>query len=329
MSDSNLLWPAYEARGWRRCAHLQTIYSGTRLASIASPFTRERLELDDGDFLDLDWLRAAPDKIAILVHGLGGSSQSTYILRCAAELYAHGYSVCAMNFRGCSGEANRLEQSYHSGKYDDLARVVDSIVAANTQVQIGIVGFSLGGNVLLRWLAEKPQVAQLLAAISISAPVDLKASLRQLDRGFSRVYKHWLLRALVRATIAKWRDRKGPIDLIALRSVNTFEQFDELITAPLHGFKNAQHYYDWASSRTRLNQIEVPTWFVHARDDPFIHRAGIPHSTELSVHIHECVSEHGGHVGFLEPAPLGGRWRPSYERNICAVMLNRLGDPRR
>lgn len=270
---------------------------------------RERLALPDGDFLDLDWTRRAHGPLVLVLHGLEGSARSRYVRALLHALDARGVRGCAMHFRGCSGEPNRLARSYHSGETDDLDFVVRTLRARAPDAALGIAGYSLGGNVLLKWLGERGARAGVVAAAAVSVPFVLSRSADRLDRGFSKLYQWKLLRDLRASVRRKFRSLPAPIALDGLARLRSFWTFDEHVTAPLHGFGGADDYYARSSCKPYLRQIRVPTLIVHAKDDPFVPADSIPAHSELAECIELDLCEHGGHVGFVEgPTP----WQAHY-----------------
>lgn len=270
---------------------------------------RERLELPDGDFLDLDWTQNAGGPVVLVLHGLEGSSHSKYARGLLAAVQARGWRGVVMHFRGCSGVSNRLPRSYHSGETCDLSHVASLLRRREPATPIAAVGYSLGANVLLKWLGEIGLEAPLAAAVGVSPPFVLGRAADRLERGFSRLYQWALLRRLRASVMAKLAQRPMPFDGQRLAGLRTFRQFDDVVTAPLHGFRDAQDYYTRSSCRQFLKDIAVPTLIVHARDDPFTTEDAVPPAHELAPSVTLELHEHGGHVGFV-----GGRWpwRPRY-----------------
>jgi hypothetical protein len=285
---------------WCRGPHAQTLwpYLVRRRPRVA--LKRERLELPDGDFLDLDWTGDGDDRpIVVVLHGLEGSSQSKYARGLLHALQRRGWRGVVMHFRGCSGEPNRLPRSYHSGETGDLAHVLEVLRARSPDVPLAAVGFSLGGNVLLKYLGERGTAAPLRAAAAVSVPYLLAHSAARLGRGFSRVYQWSLLRRM-RAALATKRGRMTlPITVSDLCTLRGFRDFDEHVTAPLHGFRGADHYYEAASSRPYLRAIARPTLLLHALDDPFMTEDVVPATHELSPSTRLELYRSGGHVGFV------------------------------
>lgn len=294
---------------WCRGPHMQTLWPYLFRRTPRVDLRRERLELPDGDFLDLDWTSNSHGPIVIVLHGLEGSSDSKYARGLLKAVHDHGWRGVVMHFRGCSGEPNRLPRSYHSGETTDLAYVVKLLQDREPETPLFVVGFSLGGNVLLKWLGEIGTQAPIKAAVAVSVPFLLGEPAKRLDQGFSRVYQWGLMRSMRNAVAEKRRRMKLPLKIQDLSKLKTFWDFDEYITAPLHGFAGADDYYRRSSSRQYLKGIQIPTLIVQSRDDPFMTDAVIPQSGELSSTIQLEIYDSGGHVGFV-----GGkaRWAPHY-----------------
>lgn len=269
----------------------------------------ERLDLPDGDFLDLHWTTNNGQPIVIVLHGLEGCSQSPYVRGLLHALQRIGLRAVVMHFRGCSGTPNRLPRSYHSGDTADLAYLVQTLRQREPRTPLMAVGYSLGGNVLLKWLAEAGAQAPLTGAVAVSVPFVLAQSAKRMNKGFSRVYQWKLLKSMRRRIDAKLRHMSLNITATNLSSLRSFRQFDDAVTAPLHGFNDADHYYALASCRQYLRTIVVNTLILHARDDPFMTQHVIPTADELSPDVQLELYEAGGHVGFIAgPWP----WRARY-----------------
>ena len=258
------------------------------------------LELDDGDFLDLDWSRVGSDRLVILSHGLESDSDAGYIRGMAGAVNAAGWDALAWSFRGCSQEANRLLRFYHSGETLDLARIIEH--AAAEYDQIAMVGFSLGGNMTLLYLGETPPHPAVIAGVAISAPVDMGASARALDQRWdNRMYRQRFLKTLITKVEAKTVHFPGQIDLTGIRRIRSFLEFDDRYTSRLHGFRDAQDYYAQASARQYLTEVKVPTLILNARDDPFLPAECFPVAeAEANPHLFLEAPARGGHVGFLD-----------------------------
>ena len=261
--------------------------------------TAERLTLPDGDFIDLAWTKANSDKIVIVLHGLEGSIDSSYARGMLAAINQKGWRGVFMHFRGCSGEHNLEDRSYHSGETGDFRFLVDTLRKRHPEATLSAVGYSLGGNALLKYLGEYEDDSQLKAAAAVSVPYTLSNSAAKLEKGFSRIYQRHLLNRLVDKTLSKFRDRQAPVDIANINKLNTFKSFDHHITAPIHGFKSGDDYYEQSSSRQYLNKITTPTLLIHSKDDPFMSVDAIPRQDELSESVKLELSNHGGHVGFV------------------------------
>lgn len=291
---------------WARGPHLQTL--GARLLRPAdSPFVKsERLSTPDGDFLDLEWTaEPAPGApIALVMHGLEGSAQRRYMRNVCRELARAGVWAVAMNFRGCSGVPNRAPHYYHSGKTDDPAFVLRTLHERYPERRFGALGFSLGGNVLIKLLGERSDGGRGLvdAAAVISVPYDLAAGCALLERTrMGRVYAAYFLRSLQGKLHLKHGVLADMVNLEAALAARTIREFDDRVTAPLHGFSGAAEYYAVSSSVRYLEGVGVPALLLHAVDDPFLPPEDIPRrEAEANPHVQLALQPVGGHVGFLE-----------------------------
>jgi len=298
----------FQPAWWLPGAHAQTLWPFIFRPQHHLPIDWERLELPDGDFIDLAW-HGRGSRVCVLLHGLEGCYRSHYMPGLMQALAHAGWRVVIMHFRGCSGEVNRLPRSYHSGETGDLHYLLDLLCEREQPQRLTAVGFSLGGNVLLKYMGQRAGDSRLDAACAVSVPFDLAAGAARLEQGLSQIYQWWLVRALRRKIRTKFIRMKAPIELSALSLQQTFRQFDNYVTAPLHGFRDADDYYTRSSSKQYLKHIRTPTLILHAVDDPFLDPAALPQADELSVAVRFELSQHGGHVGFV-----GGRWpwRPEY-----------------
>jgi predicted alpha/beta-fold hydrolase len=271
------------------------------------PLSRERVLTPDGDFIDLDWLAgpsAAP--LLLVLHGLEGSGRSHYVTGLLRQARARGWRGVALNFRSCSGEPNHLPRFYHSGDTEDLETVVKLLVERQADLRLVVVGVSLGGNVVIKWLGERAAdvPAQLVAAAAISVPFDLAACARVLDHGLRRaVYAENFLRTMRRKVRDKARHFPGFVDVDAVRRARTFSEYDRIVTAPLHGFADERDYWERASSGPYLKSIRRPTLLISALDDPIVPAGGLPDPRMLPPNVVAEFTERGGHGGFWE-----GRW---------------------
>lgn len=285
-----------------RDGHVQTILPAILPRRYRSEFERERLELGDGDFVDLDWCRAGHGRVAVLSHGLEGASRQGYIRGMADALQQAGWDVLAWNFRGCSGEPNRHLRFYHSGETADLGAVVEHAAAAYPVV--ALVGFSLGGNVTLKYLGEGRMPGVVRAAAVVSVPLDLASSAHCLDhRWANRIYLLRFLRTMRMKIAAKSRQFPGRLDVAGLEAVASFREFDGRYTAPLHGFADAEDYWARCSARPLLPEIRIPTLVLNAANDPFLAPECFPvKEAAANPALYLEVPESGGHVGFLDLA---------------------------
>lgn len=282
-------------------AHAQTLYAYALRPLRPPPLRRERLELPDGDFVDLDTLEGpAGAPHVVTLHGLEGSSRSGYVISVLLGARERGWGATALNFRSCSGEPNRLARSYHSGEYGDALAVLRH-VRARTRGPLYAVGFSLGANVLLRLLEETGESAPVEGAAAVCAPYDLSACADALDGPgfFAWLYRSTFLRSLKAKARAKLRRFPGAFDGQALERVRTVRAFDDVVTAPLHGMRDAAHYYATASSGPHLHAIRRPTLLLSASDDPMIPPPAVPPQAAENPHLSVVVTQHGGHVGFV------------------------------
>ncbi len=290
-----------------RNAHLQTILPVFWRRHLKFPGEGERLELPDGDFVNLEWFRRGQRRLVILSHGLEGSFDAGYIRGMASALVAAGWDALAWTFRGCGPEPNRLLRFYHSGETGDLSTVIHH--AARRYEQLALVGFSLGGNLTLKYMGEKPPHPSIIGAAAVSAPVDLAASALALDRlRGNRLYLRRFLATLIAKIEAKALRFPGELDLAGIRRIRSFQEFDDRYTARLHGFRDARDYWTQSSARQFLPRITVPSLLINARDDPFLPPPCFPAAeAEASPHFFLDAPAHGGHVGFLDSLRRGAR----------------------
>jgi len=297
---------------------VQTILAAVLPRRVDLRFEEERLELADGDFLRLDWVRqAGRERLAIISHGLEGSSKNGCVRGMAAELAGAGWDVLAWNFRGCGGEPNRLPRFYHSGETGDLRAVIERGAAAYGR--IALIGFSLGGNVTLKYLGEARPHAAVVAGVGISVPVDLTASAGVLDgRWTNRIYLRRFMKSLVGKVEAKALVYPRELDVAGARAIRTFAEFDGRFTAPLHGFRDERDYWERCSARRFLSGITVPTLLLNARNDPFLAPECFPFAAaEENAALFLEAPESGGHVGFLD---LAHGLQPWSERRVVEFL---------
>lgn len=308
---------------WLPGGHLQTLWPNLLRKRPRPALARERIELPDRDFIDLDWTTGTSGPLVLVLHGLQGCSASPYAAGILKALHDHGMRAALMHFRGCSGEPNRLDRSYHSGETSDLDTVVRLLRSRHPHAPLAAVGYSLGGNVLLKWLGEQGAKAPLAAAVAVSVPFDLHRAAWRLERGLSRLYQRVLLRSLRRSLVRKFRHRPAPFALDQALRARSLREFDTKVTAPLHGFANADDYYTRSSCAQYLRGIRVPTLILHALDDVFMTADAVPSPAALSDSVTLELSASGGHVGFVAgPWP----WRPHYwlEERIPAYLRSAM-----
>ena len=293
----------YSAPWWLPGGHAQTIYARMLARSYFVSYRRERWETPDQDFIDLDWVdHPNSGKLMVLFHGLEGYSQSHYARSLMAMAAESGWRGVVPHFRGCSGEANRLLRSYHSGDSDEIDWILRRIKTKNPQSKIYVVGISIGGNMLLKWLGEHGRAASRTVekAVAVSTPLDLVAAAGELDFGIKRIlYASYFLRTLRPRALAKIVVHNLAIDPRAIRASVTFRQFDDLFTAPVHGFRNAADYWRRCSSKPWLPTIAVPTLVLNAQNDPFLPASALPTNNEVSSSVILEFPRSGGHVGFV------------------------------
>lgn len=305
----------YSAPAWLPGGHLQTIYTSLFVSAPAITYRRERLELADGDFLDFDWVDGEPHApVVVLFHGLEGDSSSGYARRLMHSVHARGWQGVVAHFRGTSGEDNRLPRAYFAGDSEEIERILRHVKVQHPTQRIYAVGVSLGGNALLKWLGEQGEAALNLVsrAAGVSAPVDLAAAGHALDRGFNRhVYTARFLRTLKAKSLRKAAQFPALLDVDAIRAATTFQEFDTLVTARLHGFVDAEDYWFKVSSKPWLKSIRVPTLVLNARNDPFLPAEALPVEADVSDAVTLEQPETGGHVAFPGgPFPGNAQWLP-------------------
>jgi predicted alpha/beta-fold hydrolase len=333
MTDTS---PAYAPRPFRAAAwlpgpHAQTVAGRYLRRPAGITYRRERVDTADGDFLDLDFALlhgrepAADAPVAVVVHGLEGSAASGYVVETCRALAEHGIRPVAMNFRTCGGEMNRTLRFYHAGETGDLATVLALLAERFPGAPLGAVGFSLGANVLLKYLGETGDAARVRAAVAVSTPFDLSAGADSLDgTRLGRLYVSVFLRTLK----AKFTEKSSLVgdscDADRVYAARTFREFDDAATAPLHGFTGVDHYYSSSSSAQFIDHIRVPTLLIQSRDDPFLPGSAIPlAAAEANPCVTPVITDHGGHVGFIAGPP----WAPRFwaETEAARFLAPHLG----
>lgn len=306
---------------WLFGPNLTTVFGPLLRRGPRVPLRRERWELSDGDFVDVDRLEgpaAAP--LLVVLHGLEGSSSAHYVRGLLGQAHRRGWRGLALNFRSCSGDANRLLRSYHSGETGDLHELVQR--ARREADRIVLAGCSLGGNVLVKWLGEQGEAAGVVAAAALSVPFDLALCAQTLDGpGFwRRVYRTRFLRTLKRKSLEKHARFPLAFDAPRVRRARTLVEFDEAVTAAVHGFASAADYYAQSSSVRFVPLVRVPLLLLSAEDDPFIPARSIPRAVPPNVTLE--VWPRGGHLGFVEGPP----WAPRFyaERRAIEFLAGQL-----
>lgn len=314
----------YVAPAWLPGGHAQTIFAALRRPPQIA-FERERWDTPDGDFIDVDW--AGPRDAArrlVLFHGLEGSSGSHYARAIAGRAIDEGWRCAVPHFRGCSGELNRLPRAYHSGDSSEIDWILRRVHSLAPAVKLDAAGVSLGGNALLKWLGEQAEDAAPIVshAAAVSAPLDLAAAGHALGRGFNRVYTRMFLESLKRKAAAKLKRFPDSFDGPAMRASANLYEFDNAVTAPLHGFRDTDDYWQRASSWPLLANIRVPTLVINARNDPFMPESALARTRAASKHVTLEFPAGGGHAGFLSgPFPGSHGW-------LAARILEFFSEPR-
>ena len=278
-------------------AHLETIYPSLLRRVKLIPYTRERITTPDDDFLDLDWLTQQSNKLVIISHGMEGNSLRPYVKGMAKALFENGYDVLAWNYRGCSEEMNRQLRFYHSGATDDLETVINHAISKKIYNSIYCVGFSLGGNLTLKFLGEKDRPDIIKKAIVFSVPLHLQSSCEKISLPSNRIYSFRFLRSLKKKILLK-ANRMPGLDITKLSHITSILDFDNEYTAPLHGYENATDYYTRCSAINFLKGIKIPTVIVNTQNDPFLSQQCFPTEYLKRTPVSLEIPLRGGHVGF-------------------------------
>ncbi|WP_093132892.1 YheT family hydrolase [Variovorax sp. OK605] len=328
---------AYAAPRWLPGGNLQTIWAALyarRFDGPAPVYRRERWPTPDGDFVDVDFVdapasaaKAAP--LLVLFHGLEGSSRSHYAEAFAAFAASRGMAFAVPHFRGCSGEMNLAPRAYHSGDFEEIGWILARMRDQHAQKGGGPVlaaGVSLGGNALMRWASEAGQTASgvVSAVASVCAPLDLAAGGEAIGRGFNKlVYTRMFLNTMKPKALAKLAQFPGLFDRERLLAARNLHDFDNVFTAPLHGFRDVDDYWSRGSAKPHLASIRVPALVANARNDPFIPASSLPRAGEVGPHVTLWQPEHGGHVGFpMGPPPGHVRGMPEQVGNWLQMQLH-------
>jgi len=286
-------------------AHLETIYPSLFRKVLVKDFQQERIQTHDNDFLDLFWLKQGSSKIVIISHGLEGNAHRAYIKGMAKAFYGNEFDVLAWNYRGCGDEMNKELRFYHSGASDDLGDVVNHVVQQGYK-EIYLIGFSLGGNLTLKYAGERSVSSTIKGVATFSVPLDLYTSSLQISKPSNWIYSRRFLKSLKKKIKTKANLMPG-LDLTNLENITSLEQFDDYYTGPLHGYKNARDYYQRCSAMGFLDTITVPTLIVNALNDPFLSKECFPSEIKNSFVQFEMPSR-GGHVGFSQFNENGLYW---------------------
>ncbi|BDX04582.1 hydrolase [Planctobacterium marinum] len=296
----------FKAPFWARNRHLQTIWPRFLVRKPKLDLHWEKLATPDDDFIELAWTKNEPSQkgLVVIFHGLEGSVDSHYAAHLMAMLSTQGWRGVLVHFRGCGPLGNQTARSYHSGETQDNKRVLEELRRRYPDMPFVGIGYSLGGNMLLKLLGEEPEQSWLQQAVAVSPPFDLARCSEAIAQGFSRVYQYHLLKSMRRKFSEKfhrfdYRTLLG-LNLAELNNFKSFYQFDDKITGPLHGFKNALDYYQRCSANQFMQSIKTPTLVLHAKDDPFMTPDIVPHGKRISPSVRIELSERGGHVGFLQ-----------------------------
>ncbi|MFD1316158.1 YheT family hydrolase [Namhaeicola litoreus] len=288
----------YQPERYFRNGHLNTVFR-TLAHQLQLNYTRERINTPDGDFLDLDWVVRENEDLIVMIHGLEGSAQSKYIISLGTKAIEKKFDVLAMNLRGCSGELNRLYKSYHSGETEDLQYVLKDIISSKKYKRIFLVGYSLGGNQVLKYLGETQKYNPICKAVAVSVPCDLHASSVEISKPKNFIYLYRFLNSLKPKLIKKNEVHYPEFSETIVKEIKNFSDFDNLYTAPAHGFKNAVDYYQQASSKPFIPFIKKNTLIISALDDPFLSKSCFPfEEANKNDFVYLEVPSFGGHVGF-------------------------------
>jgi predicted alpha/beta-fold hydrolase len=292
-------------------AHLETIFPSLTRRVNDIQYKRERITTADDDFLDLDWVKQDSKKLVIVSHGLEGNSTRGYIRGMARAFFGAGFDALAWNYRGCSDEVNKQRRFYHSGATDDLDTIIHHAINQKKYNEIYLIGFSLGGNITLKYLGERQPDPIIKKAVTISVPLNLHTSCEKISLRSNWVYSNRFLKSLKKKVKAKAALRND-IDLTNIDKLKTLREFDDAYTAPLHGYRDAIHYYTECSSIRFVKNISIPTLIINAKNDPFLSDDCYPFEM-LRDHPYVTFEspERGGHVGFLQLGKNGLYWSES------------------
>jgi len=314
-TDKRILRSTFRPVGWLKHRHLQTIFSSLPWAwRERAPLRREILDLPDGDSTAVDWVsagdalpRSAP--LLVVLHGLEGSAESSYARMMMQAALERQWRPCVLHFRDCGDYRNPLPRRYHAGETGDIRHFLQTLFEQGQTGPIFAVGYSLGGNILLKYLGESGADSRLQAAGAVCVPLNLHICAEALNQGFSKHYQKILLKNMKNSVQRKFDRDTAAFDWDRAMAAEDFAEFDDAVTAPLHGFDGMNDYYDKCSSAQFLKDVAKPTLVINSLDDPFMTPEVIPHHDELSEHVTLEIADAGGHVGFVEG---GTPWRPRY-----------------
>ena len=319
MSDSpvhgRIIDSRFSPAGWLQNRHLQTIYPSLPVPRAPRPaLQRTALDLPDGDVTVVDWLEGSDvpgdeRPLLIVLHGLESSADSSYARQLLQAAAAQGFRAAVLHFRDCGDYRNRLPRRYHAGETADLRYFINTLRAAGHEAPIVAAGFSLGGNVLLKYLGEDASDVPLEAAVAVCVPLNLQACADALTTGFSKVYQRHLLKRMKKSVATKFDRHTAAFDWSRAMSATNFSEFDDAVTAPLHGFSGKDEYYEKCSSLRYLEHVRRPTLIINSRDDPFMSPEMLPTAERLAPQVTLELSDHGGHVGYVSG---GTPWTPEY-----------------
>ncbi len=303
-----------------RNGHIQSIYPTVFRSITGVHYVRERIATPDHDFIDLDWSCMGGRSAVLIAHGLEGHSRRSYMLGMVKAFNNRGWDAVAFNFRGCSGEPNRRLRSYHSGETGDLHTVICHISDQKPYTGLALIGFSIGGNIILKYLGEKGSTLTpaIQSAAAISVPCDLKSSAEALSKRSNALYMKRFLRMFHAKIRLKMQHMPGKINDIGYKSIRTFKEFDARYTAPIHGFSSAEEYWDQCSCKPFLSAIKIPVLLISAQDDPFLPEKCYPlNEAKDSPYLVLETPRYGGHVGFIACNAANEYW---HETRIAAFI---------
>ena len=314
-TDNRIISSPFKPPWWLGNRQAQTFYPSMPWSwRKRLKLRRETLELPDGDATAVDWpvksdVLEKSTPLLIVLHGLEGSAESSYARMIMHAAHKKRWRSCVLHSRDCGDYRNRLPRRYHAGETNDIRFFLEQLRSLGHDGPMFAVGYSLGGNILLKYLGEAGDESPLVAAVAVCAPLDLHQCSDALNSGFSKLYQYYLIKRMKESVTRKFDRHTAAFDWKLAMSAKTFAEFDDAVTAPLHGFENMQDYYDRCSSGRFLKDVERPTLIINALDDPFMTPAVIPAADQLSEHVTIELAESGGHVGFVEG---GTPWRPRF-----------------